>query len=117
MPFRGPWQAVTTAVMNNAEESARLLAKLSLVQDPHEALKQAVAKRNEGLERLTLRFGGESATRASSGGDTDDDGLTVKYDLYTGGKTAADRISTAAAIANAQGPIEVKARTPAERSP
>ena len=45
-------ETVTNAVMKNAEDSARLLAKLSLTEDPKEALDAAVASRQEGLKQL-----------------------------------------------------------------
>lgn len=45
-------ETVTNAVMKNAEESAQLLAKLALTQDPDEALQEAIAKRQEGIEKL-----------------------------------------------------------------
>ena len=66
-------ETVTSAVMKNAEESARLLAKLALTEGPDAALREALAKRNEGLEKLTLKnkylrnFGKQSSGEKSSG--------------------------------------------------
>ena len=60
-------ETVTKAVIQNAEESARLLAKLSLTRevDPADALKQAVQQRNEGLAKIGVGLG--DATYRNSG--------------------------------------------------
>ena len=59
-------KTVTDAVMKNAEESAMLLAKLSMTEDPKEALKQAVNTRNEGLQRLGFARSKDSRPGAAS---------------------------------------------------
>lgn len=59
-------ETVTNAVMKNAEESARLLAKLSITQDPKEALQEAVAKRAEGLDKLGFARSQHTSRMASA---------------------------------------------------
>ena len=76
-------EAVTTAVLKNAEESARLLAKLALTEAPEVALRAATRRRNEGLKELTLKFGADEEA--------------VDFDLAdAGGRTTANVISMAA---------------------
>lgn len=78
-------ETVTQAVMKNAEESARLLAKLSLTEGPDAALRQAMEDRNKGLEKLNTRLD-----------EGDDENLDLMFNLSTANTTIPDVISKAA---------------------
>ena len=87
---------VTNAVMKNAEESARLLAKLSLTEGPETALQHAIKQREEGLGRLTVQYG--------TGGANPNDDAELAFDLNSATNTTADVIR-AAADAAAKAPL------------